>query len=132
MGVGKHAVGAVAHVVAEGTIARRGNHDAAVLEAGDIGHARFHRAREAIVAEAVRRGVVVVQAVIRAHPEVAALVAQQRHHGVAHERRAIGIVVQKGREAVAVEAVQTVVGGYPDVTIVVLAHVAKQAAREQT
>ena len=68
MGICKHAVGAVAHVVAEGTVARCGNHDAAIPEAGDIDHTRFHRAWEPIVAEAVRRSVVVVESVVRAHP----------------------------------------------------------------
>ena len=82
------------------------------------------------VSEFVSSIVVTVEALAGTHPQLSLTVTIQTGYGVGGHGGCIAIIMKIDGEAVSVELVQSVVGGYPDIAVTVLADVINETAGE--
>ena len=130
VGVGK-VVGSLQPVViahGEGTVACRSHKDTTVGKLYEVADTGPDTVGKNVVDKAVGTLVVAVQSPVGAHPEPALPVAEQTDHGIVADAPGVVVAVKEHLELVAVMAVQAIVGGYPEIAVLVLADVSHKTA----
>ena len=69
-----------------------------------------------------------VQSPVGAHPEPSLLVAEQTDYGIVADAPRVVVAMEELVEAIAVVPVQPVVGGYPEMAVLVLADISNETA----
>ena len=110
-----------------GPIARRHQQNAVATKLDNLTDTWLYVFRELIVYKTAQCFVVAVETSVGANPKTSLTVTKHADHHIVTDGRGIIVAMQKHFEAVAVKAVQTIIGGYPDAAIAVLAEAGNQS-----
>ena len=114
----------------EGAVAGGGGQDATVGQLQNVTDAGLQSVGEGEVDERLRGRVETVKTMGRTNPQATVTVGKEAERAVVAERCRVGIVMEEGLETVAIETIQTIVGGNPDAAVLILAEAVDESAGE--